>query len=75
MSDEDIFNTNYQTKEYLHEVTDRASCIQEMFGRLVQEHPAVEQNEELSEEAEEVMDVLYSFYCKAGDLMFACQDE
>lgn len=66
---------NYQTKEYLHEVTDRASCVQEMFSRLLQEHPAVEQNEKLNEEAEKVMDVLYSFYCTAGDLMFACQDE
>ncbi len=51
------------TKWHYFEAMDRAHVANDHFFEYVETHPAVQQNENLKKEAENVTAVMYKFYC------------
>ena len=57
------------TEFHYFEILDRSAIITHSFYENVHEHPAVEHNQELKEEAEKTINQLQNFLNLCGDFM------
>jgi hypothetical protein len=53
-----------------HEALDRMFLICDMFSGYVMEHPFIEENKELFEQAEKISDEMFDMYNRIANLYF-----